>query len=293
MRYTDAAAITRRGVLFFMINLQYMTRPEGPIAYRQHGQGAPLLLLHGWGGSSRNWCQTLTGLGKHYSVYALDLPGYGESPPWHPVPGIERTAALVIECANALGLEQFDLNGHSLATTVAAFCAATAPDRVRRLILTCASTYRSEAERWLVARIHYVLKLWVKLRRPWMAHKRWFYRAIARRFFYRLPHNDEVVRASVEAFLRMDRDTALLHARDVALVDYHAALRRITAPVLIVGARQDNIMPPAGTPRVAELLPNSRLIWIERCGHLPMIERPVLYQRVLDQFLQDKELHTR
>jgi pimeloyl-ACP methyl ester carboxylesterase len=44
-------------------------------------------------------------------------------------------------------------------------------------------------------------------------------------------------------------------------------------------------MPPAGTPVAAKLIPTSRLVWIERCGHLPMIERPDEYHRILAEFL--------
>jgi pimeloyl-ACP methyl ester carboxylesterase len=264
--------------------MQWITLRDSPIAYCQHGSGPPLLLLHGWGGSSRYWRGTLAACADRYRMYALDLPGYGASPPRDDARSVRELAALVLACADALGLEQFAVNGHSLSTSVAVYLAAMAPQRVTHLVLTCASTYRSEAERRLVKSIHLLLGLWLALRRPWMLRVPLIYRTVGRRFFYRAPA-DAVLQACLGDFLRMDRSTALAHARDVANADYHDTLRQVRAPTLVIGARQDNIMPTAGTPHVARLIPTSQLAWIERCGHLPMIERPEMYHRLLCAFL--------
>ncbi len=265
--------------------MQHVTLSGGRIAYVQHGRGFPLLLLHGWGGSARYWQRTLEYFAGCRHVYALDLPGYGNSPPWTVPPGVEATAALIAEFAAALGIDRFDLVGHSFTTSIATFVAARQPQQVRKLVLTCASTYRSVYERWIVSQIHRILGVWIALRRPWMAHVRWFYRAVAGRFFYRLPADDSIVQACMADFLQMHGPTAMKHAADVTRVEYHAALRKVAAPTLVIGARQDNIMPTAGTPYVAGLLPDSRLAWIERCGHLPMIERPDVYHNLLQGFL--------
>ncbi len=264
--------------------MQRIALSGGSVAYRQKGYGPPLLLLHGWGGSSRYWRSSLEALGDTRTVYALDLPGYGDSPPWDGPANIERAAALVVEFANALGLDRFDLTGHSLSTSVAVHVALSIPERVRSLVLTCTSTYRNEFERRAAEQIHRILGLWLRVRRPWMESVPMIYRAAARRFFYRVP-SDHVLRESFSDFLRMDRDTGLAHAADVTNGDYHAVLRQVSVPTLLIGARQDNVMRTAGTPYIAQLIPNCRLIWMERCGHLPMIERPDLYNRLLREFL--------
>jgi pimeloyl-ACP methyl ester carboxylesterase len=258
---------------------------SGPIFYRQRGAGFPLVLLHGWGGSSRYWQGTLERLAPHHALYAPDLPGYGESPPFAEAATPQRLAEMVISFADALGLEQFDLNGHSFSASVACFVAARYPQRVRRLVLTCVSTYRNERERWLVNQVHRVLALWMALRKPWMAEARPFYRNVASRFFYRPPSDDEVLRLSFVDFLKMDKRTALESAAAAGSPEINPAMRAVQAPTLLIGARQDGIMPPAGTPEVARLIPNCRLAWIERCGHLPMIERPDVYHRLLEEFL--------
>ncbi len=265
--------------------MQKVVLSSGPIYYRKDGNGPPFLLLHGWGGSSRYWIGTLKRLADIRTVYAPDLPGYGESPPLHVEITPERMSALVLEFADVLGLQQFDLNGHSFSANVAAYLAAYQAERIGRLVLTCASTFRGERERQRVREVHRLAGLWVKMRRPWMGRAPRFYRQVARVFFYRVPNDDELLRESVDDFLRMDRRTGIESAMNAASPDYNVILQRITAPTLVIGARQDAVMPDHGPPTVANLVPDSRLYWIENCGHLPMIERPHMYHHLLRQFL--------
>jgi pimeloyl-ACP methyl ester carboxylesterase len=262
---------------------------DGPILYRQARPALatrpPLLLLHGWGGSSRYWRPTLAALGIDRRVIAPDLPGFGESPPLNGPATADRLAELVITFANAMGLEQFDLNGHSFCANVAVHVAARYPQRVRRLVLTCVSTFRSERERQLVEKIHHVLALWMALRRPWMARSRPFFRTVGTRFFYRLPADDAILRDAFADFLKMDQRTALESAASAGDAVINPTMASLITPTLIIGARQDKIMPPAGTPEVARLIPDSRLVWLERCGHLPMIEHPERYHQIMRTFL--------
>jgi pimeloyl-ACP methyl ester carboxylesterase len=51
------------------------------IAYERHGQGEPLLLLHGTGGSRRHWAPVQPKLAAHHELIAVDLPGHGDSDP--------------------------------------------------------------------------------------------------------------------------------------------------------------------------------------------------------------------
>lgn len=262
---------------------------DGPVFYRETiGEPAvhpPLLLLHGWGGSSRYWRPTMADLGNDRVVIAPDLPGFGESPPLKGTATAENLAEIVIAFADRMGLEQFDLNGHSFCASVAVHLAVRYPHRVRRLVLTCVSTFRSEGERRIVEQVHHILALWMALRRPWMGRVRPFYRTVASRFFYRTPSDDQILYESFIDFMKMDQRTALETASSAGDHAIHPAMASVRNPTLVIGARQDTIMPPSGTPEVARLVPDSRLVWIERCGHLPMIERPKVYHRVLREFL--------
>ncbi len=100
-----------------------------------HDRDRPLLLLHGtfW---SRVWQPVLPALGRIRRCIALDLPGFGRSageldPGRASVPALART---VLDAADALGVEDFDLAGHDIGGGIAQHLAATG-DRVRRMVL--------------------------------------------------------------------------------------------------------------------------------------------------------------
>ena len=59
-------------------------------------------------------------------------------------------------------------------------------------------------------------------------------------------------------------------------------------PTLIVWGRQDHVVPPADALGYARRLRGSRLEVFDRCGHVPMAERPVRFNRLLDGFLADR-----
>lgn len=97
--------------------------------------GIPLLLLHGtfW---SRVWQPVLPALGEVARCFALDLPGFGASGgelevEQASVPALART---VLQAADALGLDEFDLAGHDIGGGIAQHIAATS-GRVGRLVL--------------------------------------------------------------------------------------------------------------------------------------------------------------
>ena len=62
-------------------------------------------------------------------------------------------------------------------------------------------------------------------------------------------------------------------------------LRRVTAPTLVLWGRQDGLVPPVYGERYRERIPGARLHVIERCGHLPAIERPAEFAEAVLGFL--------
>ena len=114
--------------------------PFGELAALQWGDAdAPTLLaLHGWLDNAASFAQLAPLLAAHHRVIALDLPGHGHSA--HLPMSIHRYNNFdqvdhVLDVADALQLERFDLLGHSLGAGIASLTAAAAPTRIGKLAL--------------------------------------------------------------------------------------------------------------------------------------------------------------
>jgi abhydrolase domain-containing protein 6 len=283
-------------------SMQRLTLHHTPISYRQSGSGPPLLLLHGWGASSSYWHYTMSTFADRRTCYAPDLPGYGESPPLEGPASVEHLANLIIAFADALGITQFDLNGHSFGGAVAAHIAAHHPQRVRRLVLTCFGTFGTEMEQFLVSVAYYQMDLTLTMSKPWlMLWQPWMSlwqrcmaaagcvspvpQALAQPFFHRLPSDQAMLCEGYTDFVCMDYRTSLEGANSMGNPDLRKVLQSIIVPTLLIGARQDLMIMPTRVEGAAKLVPHARVAWINQCGHIPMIECPQDYHQILQGFL--------
>jgi pimeloyl-ACP methyl ester carboxylesterase len=110
---------------------------RGWLEWRIWGEGPPLVLIHGGHGSWTHWIRTIPALSRHFTVVALDLPGYGSSdPPASAVADPDELARLLGDGLPAVtGDNRFGLVGFSFGGVVAGHLAALIPHRVRRLVL--------------------------------------------------------------------------------------------------------------------------------------------------------------
>ncbi len=105
------------------------------VAYRQTGAGEPLILLHGFPTSGYLFHALTPLLTEHFTVYTLDLLGFGDSltGPEQPL-HLEAQAGMVIAFANALGLREFTLVGHDLGGGIGQVMGLRYPARMRRMV---------------------------------------------------------------------------------------------------------------------------------------------------------------
>jgi pimeloyl-ACP methyl ester carboxylesterase len=285
---------------------QHLALSCGPVAYRQQGQGEPLLLIHGWRGSSRYWQDTLNHLADVRNVCAFDLPGHGETPAWEGQLGIEPLAEMAIELADRLGFARFDLAGHSFGGAVALALAAKWPQRVGNLVVASLGITRNEVERFALDQAHTQLSRGLGLARPWLGLGRplhgmmqpWIERiasepliaqTIAGAFVRRLPDDQDLVREGVAEFLRAEPLSALEIAIAAGSPALFAALPKVTARTLLICGTSDPIMPISAARAMAQRLSDARLAELEGCGHLPMIEQPEAFLRSLRSFIVGPE----
>jgi abhydrolase domain-containing protein 6 len=102
-----------------------------------------------------------------------------------------------------------------------------------------------------------------------------------------VPRDPALLREGIADLVRMDvraHLASLAAIGDSALI---ASLEHIATPTLLITGRDDRVMPPEALAAAARLLPNSSVVLLERCGHLPMLEAPVAYHAALRTFLDD------
>lgn len=108
-----------------------------PMAYQEHGQGQPLVLVHGSMGDYRTWAAQVPELSRHYRVFNLSLPRYYPEK-WNGVGdrfGIVEHAGAVADFITALHLGKVHLVGHSRGGAVALKVATLYPQHLKSLIL--------------------------------------------------------------------------------------------------------------------------------------------------------------
>lgn len=96
------------------IQQKRLALPGIEIAYREAGQGLPVILLHGWPEWSAVWRKNLPVLARDFRVIAPDLRGFGDTEAAEPARQVEDYVADLAAFADALGLQRFGLVGHDV-----------------------------------------------------------------------------------------------------------------------------------------------------------------------------------
>jgi len=87
-----------------------------------------------------------------------------------------------------------------------------------------------------------------------------------------------------------DREKALrivVTAKSALKHNLEDQLHKIMCPTLLVWGKQDSITPPFVAEKFDELIPNTTLRFIDKCGHAPMMELPEKFNEILENFLQE------
>lgn len=260
--------------------------------YVVEGRGGPLVILvHGLGGFAESWRHNLHHLGARATVYAIDLPGFGNSAKPHTRYTLRYLARALQGFVETLGLGRASLVGHSLGAAVAVTYALTHPLRVERLALlgpvVPGFAYRPS---WLyrVAALHGLGELMLLCRSSWL-----YKAALARCFhapareevdylvdFAYAARTDHAARAAYLATVRHVGADFAEHADN-----YRRAIATLDAPVLVIHGRQDPVVPAAHAVSIVEGVRHAAARWIDDCGHFPQIEHPAAVNGWLAEFL--------
>ncbi len=268
-----------------------LARHYGPLvvdrwAARRVTQALPILLIHGWGNSGSYWARTAYDLAATTQVIVPDLPGTGRSQPLRQPQDLFDQVATLAAILDELGVERVQVVGHSMGGAMALLLADALPDRVERLVLTSTCFFLSERQKQIYESIMQFTFQVMRFRPRWLADLPGLPQLMATRYFYRVPTDKELLRDGLLDYLQLDLATAVACATNAADPTIPEAGTRLQMPTLLVACRQDQVMPVENVDYTAALIPNCTVRWIDECGHLPMVEKPVEYLEILHSFLQ-------
>jgi pimeloyl-ACP methyl ester carboxylesterase len=111
------------------------------VHYEKLGRGRPVILVHGWLGSWRYWIPTMQQLHLKYSVYTLDLVGFGDSAKNPAKYTIDKQVLLLNQFMEQLGIPKAAMVGHGLGALVLTRFALAYPAKVARMLLVSLPLY--------------------------------------------------------------------------------------------------------------------------------------------------------
>jgi len=234
------------------------------------GVGRPVVFLHGLVGLNDHWEGVAARIQGRSRCVLLELPLLKLR---EDDCSIHGATALTVAFLEHVVQERAVLVGNSFGGHVALRIALERPDLLSGLVLAGSSGL---IEKSMVSDIQ------IRPSREWMQRK------IGELFHDKSKMNPADVdraykeltdRGNARAMIKLSRSARRNHLGD--------RIAGIEAPTLLIWGRQDIVTPPEAAMELKAKVPRSRLVWLEECGHAPMIERPDTFGEALNEFLDE------
>jgi len=244
------------------------------IRYFESGQGPVVILLHGLGAVKEVWSANLGALSAHYHVYAPDQLGFGRSDK----PLLDYRIATWVDFLHAFMQSQeiakATVIGNSLGGWIAADFAANYPEMTEKLVLVDAAGFAFHPG-----------PLPVNLNPASLAGTRKVMESI---FFNKHMVTDEMVQGVFINHMRNDDGYTIQRTLAGLLAENQfedSKVSAVHAPTLVIWGRQDELIPLSDGEKYRDAIHGAKLVVIDQCGHVPMIEKPAEFNQAVLQFL--------
>lgn len=244
--------------------MPYVSLDRGELYYHASGAGDPLILVPGLGGSAESFARLLPLLSAHFFCLTYDHMGTGRSTRRRGDCSVDHMADDLLALMERLGIGRAHVMGHSTGGAIAQTIAVRQPEKLRRMILL-ASWARADAHfRWIFAmRKAALTQIGVEaylhgtaffLYPPWWinAHEATIRHGIVNSVADR--PDPQILADRIDAILAFDRT---------------ADLGRLRLPTLVMGARNDALVPPHNLETLARMIPQAELDILPDGGHVP------------------------
>jgi pimeloyl-ACP methyl ester carboxylesterase len=279
----------------------------GPVHYLDFGgDGPPLLMVHGLGGSALNWMAVGRAFAERCHAVAIDLAGFGQTPLFKRSAAVGANADLVRRFIDEVLDEPVTLMGNSMGGHISILVAGAHPERVARVVLVDPAVPGVHVRRPEPAMLGVIAAVSV----PGLAET-----LLDRRAKMLGPEglvqqtlalvcadpsrlSADVVQAHVQltrerASLGGQNNRALLQAtRSIGLrmadPRFWVKARQVKAPTLVIHGELDRVIPLAAARELVRRVPAWTLKVIDGVGHVPMMETPEAFIRAANGWLEDR-----
>lgn len=237
------------------------------ISYLKQGNGKDIILfLHGWGCNKEIFKQNIDYVSKFMTVYALDLPGFGESEEPKEVWGIDDYVLLIIEFIEKEKINKLSLLGHSFGGRVIIKLTnrQNLNFKIEKLILMDAAGIKHDRKPTFKQKVYKKLFPIVKKISPKLLNK----------------IKTKVGSADYRNATPMMRDILVKTINE----DLKNLIPNIKNETLIIWGENDSAVPYADAIYMNEKIKGSGVVKLENSGHFPFLDNPGLINKVLESF---------
>jgi len=258
-----------------------------------HGQGNPLLCIHGFGASLYSWRNFVKPpLTDNYQVITIDLKGAGKSPKVYGNDYSTQTHAdLIYEFIHEHDLQNLTLIGNSfggaLALLVTLMLTDHDPTRLKSLVLIDAGSYVDLLPGYLKILSWPVIGALA----AYLAPSKLAAAGVLRKSVYdkKKITPEQIAAYAAPLSLPGARHALLQTGAQIIPPNFPQLAARypdIKVPTLIIWGENDQVIDPEAGRRLKKAIPHSELIWVPECGHIPQEERPEITVPAVATFLQ-------
>ncbi|RMJ04575.1 Lipase 3 precursor [Marinobacter litoralis] len=247
---------------------------ELDIAYlhnRETNNGDTVVLVHGFAANKDNWTRMAGELTDEFNVYAIDLPGHGDSSkPMDLGYRLEQQVSHLARIIKALNIETMHMMGNSMGGAITALYAATYPEQIKTAVLFNPAgilEYPSE-----------LTDLVLEGENPLIPSKPGDFKRLVDFAMEEKPFIPWPILGVMEEKAIANQainEVIFADIRDAGLnTDFRDTIKLTQDPVLIVWGKKDRILDYRNGEFFKQAIPGSQLILLDDIGHAPMIETP-------------------
>ena len=249
--------------------MNHHLKKEGKFTFSDTGKGTPIIILHGLMGGLSNFDGVTNFFSdKEYRVLIPELPIYKMS---LLKTNVKNFSKYVADFIDHLGFKEVILLGNSLGGHIGLYCTKSFPEKIKGLVITGSSgLYESAMGGSFPKRGDYE---YIKKK----AEDVFYDPAVATKEIV-----DEVF-DSINNRNKLIRTLAI--AKSAIRHNMAKDLPKMNTPTCIIWGKNDSVTPPKVAEEFDQLLPDSDLFWIDKCGHAAMMEHPDKFNELLYDWL--------